>query len=112
MFTKLIGAATLFAAGSLVAGTSHAVGATTVEPFAAEAALTQAGDCASKDKKEEGKTPAKAKDGKAKDGSCGAGTCGSKDSKKAKKDGSCGKDKKDAAGTKDKKEGSCGKDKK
>ena len=121
MFTKLIGAATLFAAGSLMAGGSNSVGATTVEPFSSEAAFTQAGSCGaqeSKDPKEEGKAPAKAKDGscgkgscgskdakkdKAKDGSCGKGSCGSKDAKKDKKDGSCGKDKKEA---------SCGADKK
>jgi uncharacterized low-complexity protein len=108
MFTKLIGAATLFAAGSLMAGGSANLGATPVEAFAAEAALTQAGECGgkeTKEAKEEGKAPAKAKDAKAKDGSCGKGSCGSKD-KKAKKDGSCGKDKKD------KKDGSCGADKK
>ncbi len=104
MFTKLIGAATLFTAGSLMAGGSATVGATPVEAFGAEAALTQAGECGAKDAKEAGKTPDKAKDGKAKDGSCGKGSCGSKD-KKAKKDGSCGKDKKEH------KEGSCGKEK-
>lgn len=105
MFTKLIGAATLFTAGSLMAGGHATLGATPVEAFGAEAALTQAGECGAKDAKEEGKAPAKAKDAKAKDGSCGKGSCGSKD-KKAKKDGSCGKDKKD------KKDGSCGADKK
>lgn len=108
MITKLIGAATLFTAGSLMAGSTTGVGATPVEPFGAEAAFTQAGECGAKEAKEEGKAPAKAKDAKAKsakakDGSCGKGSCGSKDMKKDKKDGSCGKDKKD---------GSCGKDKK
>jgi hypothetical protein len=106
MFTKLIGAATLFTAGSLMAGTTATVGATTVEPFGAEAAFTQAGECGAKEAKEDGKAPAKdakAKSAKAKDGSCGKGSCGSKDMKKGKKDGSCGKDKK---------YGSCGKDKK
>lgn len=106
MFTKLIGAATLFTAGSLMAGPVATVGATAVEPFSAEAAFTQAGECGAKEAKEEGKAPAKdakAKSAKAKDGSCGKGSCGSKDMKKGKKDGSCGKDKKD---------GSCGKDKK
>jgi hypothetical protein len=115
MITKLIGAATLFAAGSLMAGGPATVGATPVEAFGSEAAFTQAGDCGSKDTKdakEDGKAPAKAKDGKAKDGSCGKGSCGSKDVKKAKKDGSCGKDKKDGSCGKDKKEASCGKDKK
>ena len=102
MFTKLIGAATLFTAGSLMAGSSTTVGATPVLAFGAEAALTQAGECGAKEGKEEAKAPAKAKNGKAKDGSCGKGSCGSKD-KKAHKDGSCGKDKK---------EGSCGKEKK
>ena len=114
MFTKLIGAATLFTAGSLMAGGSTTVGATPVQTFGAEAAFTQAGECGAKDAKEAketGKAPAKAKDGKAKDGSCGKGSCGSKD-KKAKKDGSCGKDKKEGSCGKDKKEGSCGKDKK
>jgi len=105
MFTKLIGAATLFTAGSLMAGGPATVGATPVEAFGADAALTQAGECGGKDAKETGKAPDKAKDGKAKDGSCGKGSCGSKD-KKAKKDGSCGKDKKEH------KEGSCGKEKK
>jgi len=109
MFTKLIGAATLFTAGSLMAGGSATtVGATPVEAFGAEAAFTQAGECGAKDAKEAGKTTDKAKDGKAKDGSCGKGSCGSKD-KKAKKDGSCGKDKKEH---KEHKEGSCGKEKK
>jgi len=91
MFTKLIGAATLFAAGSLMAGTSPAVGATPVEPFGAEAALTHAGSCGgdAKDAKD-AKDAGKAKDAKGKDGSCGKGSCGSKD----KKDGSCGADKK------------------
>lgn len=107
MFTKLIGAATLFTAGSLMAGGSATVGATPVEAFGAEAALTQAGECGAKDAKEAGKTTDKAKDGKAKDGSCGKGSCGSKDKKEKKdkkaKDGSCGKDHK---------EGSCGKEKK
>jgi len=107
MFTKLIGAATLFTAGSLMAGGSATVGATPVEAFRAEAALTQAGECGAKDAKEAGKTTDKAKDGKAKDGSCGKGSCGSKDKKEKKdkkaKDGSCGKDHK---------EGSCGKEKK
>lgn len=108
MITKLIGAATLFAAGSLVAGGPATVGATPVESFGADAALTQTGDCGAKESKEEAKAPAKAKDAKAKDakakeGSCGKGSCGSKDMKKDKKEGSCGKDKK---------EGSCGKDKK
>jgi uncharacterized low-complexity protein len=117
MFTKLIGATTLFAAGSLLAGGSTSVGATAVEPFSGEAALSQAGSCGaqeSKESKEEGKAPAKTKEGKAKDGSCGKGSCGSKDVKKGKaKDGSCGKGScgsKDSK--KDKKEGSCGKDKK
>ena len=115
MFTKLIGAATLFAAGSLMAGNSPVVGATHIDAFGAEAALTQAGDCGAKDAKggqEEGKAPAKTKDGKAKDGSCGKGSCGSKDMKKDKKDGSCGKDKKDGSCGKDKKEGSDAKEKK
>jgi len=123
MFTKLIGAATLFTAGSLMAGGSATVGATPVTSFGAEAAFTQAGECGAKEGKEEGKTPAKTKDAKAKDGSCGKGSCGSKDKKDAKaKDGSCGKgscgskDKKekkaDGSCGKDKKEGSCGKDKK
>lgn len=107
MFTKLIGAATLFTAGSLMAGGSATVGATPVEAFGAEAALTQAGECGAKDAKEAGKSTDKAKDGKAKDGSCGKGSCGSKDKKEKKdkkaKDGSCGKDHK---------EGSCGKEKK
>lgn len=114
MITKLIGAASLFAAGSLMTAGPATVGATPVQPLGAEAALTQAGECGSKDTKdpkEAGKAPAKAKDGKAKDGSCGKGSCGSKD-KKMKKDGSCGKDKKDGSCGKDKKEGSCGADKK
>jgi hypothetical protein len=111
MFTKLMGAATLFTAGSLMAGGTTTVGATPVQAFGAEAALTQAGECGAKDGKEEGKAPAKAKDGKGKDGSCGKGTCGSKD-KKGKKEGSCGKDKKEGSCGKDKKEGSCGKEKK
>lgn len=98
MITKLIGAATLFTAGSLMAGPAT-LGAAPVESFGAEAAFTQAGECGTKDAKEEGKTPAKdakAKHAKAKDGSCGKGSCGSKDMKKDKKDGSCGKGKKEA----------------
>lgn len=96
MITKLIGAATLFAAGSLVAGAPAALGAASVEPFGAEAALRTAANCGAKDAKDEGKAPAKdakAKDGScggkdakakkgAKEGSCGKGTCGSKDPKK------------------------------
>jgi uncharacterized low-complexity protein len=112
MITKLIGVATLFTAGSLMAGGSPTVGATPVQSFGAEAALTQAGDCGSKDAKEDGKASEKPKADKAKDGSCGKGSCGSKDVKKAKKDGSCGKDKKEGSCGKDKKDGSCGKDKK
>ena len=106
MITKLIGVATLFTAGSLMAGGSPTMGATPVQSFGAEAALTQAGDCGSKDAKEDGKGSEKPKADKAKDGSCGKGSCGSKD-KKAKKDGSCGSKDKKA-----KKDGSCGKDKK
>lgn len=92
MITKLIGAATLFAAGSLVAGAPAALGATAVEPFGADAAVTHAG-CGAKDAKGGDKAPAKTKDAKAKDGSCGKGSCGSKDAKakKGAKDGSCGK---------------------
>ena len=112
MFTKLIGAATLFTAGSLMAGSSTSVGATPVEPFSAEAALTQAGACGTQGSKDEGKAPAQGNEGKAKDGSCGKGSCGSKDATKDKKEGSCGKDKKEASCGKDKKEASCGKDKK
>ncbi|WP_243295424.1 hypothetical protein [Geothrix mesophila] len=91
MITKLIGAATLFAAGSLVAGAPATLGATSVEPFGADAALSTAAGCGAKDAKDEGKAPAK--DAKAKDGSCGKGSCGSKDAKakKGSKDGSCGK---------------------
>ena len=111
MITKLIGAATLFAAGSLMAGNATSLGVTSLEPFSNEASLTQAGSCSGSESKEDGKAPAKAKDGKAKEGSCGKGSCGSKD-KKAKKDGSCGKDKKAGSCGKDKKDGSCGKDKK
>ncbi len=113
MITKLIGVATLFTAGSLMASGSTTIAATPVHSFGAEAALTQAGECGAKDAKDQDKAPAKAKDGKAKDGSCGKGSCGSKD-KKAKKDGSCGKDKKahkDGSCGKDHKDGSCGKDK-
>jgi uncharacterized low-complexity protein len=115
MFTKLIGVATLFAAGSLMAGGSTTVGATPVQAFGAEAAFTQAGECGAKEGKDEAKAPAKAKEDKAKDGGCGKGTCGSKDvkkHKKEKKDGSCGKEKKDGSCGKDKKEGSCGAEKK
>jgi uncharacterized low-complexity protein len=111
MFTKLIGAATLFTAGSLMAGSSPSIGATPVPSFSGEATLAVAGGCGSQDSKEakdESKAPAKAKEGKAADGSCGKGSCGSKDSKKAPKEASCGS--KDAK--KDKKEGSCGADKK
>jgi hypothetical protein len=107
MFTKLIGATTLFTAGSLMAGSSTSVGATPVESFGTGTVLAQAG-CGSQEPKDEGKTPAKATEGKAKDGSCGKGSCGSKDVKKGQKDASCGS--KDAK--KGKKEGSCGKDKK
>lgn len=115
MFTKLIGVATLFAAGSLMAGGGAAMGATPVDAFAGEAALAQGGGCGAQDAKDAAKTPDKAKDAKAKDGSCGKGSCGSKDVKKAKKEGSCGKGKKakkDGSCGKDMKDGSCGKDKK
>jgi uncharacterized low-complexity protein len=108
MFTKLIDAATLFTAGSLMAGGSTSVGATPVEPFSAESTLTQAGACGTQDLKDQGKTPAQSTEGKAKDGSCGKGSCGSKDAQKDQKEASCGS--KDAK--KDMKEGSCGKDKK
>lgn len=100
MITKLIGATTLFAAGSLMAAGSATIGATPVEAFGAEAAFTQTGGCGTQDAKEAGKAPAKAQEGKAKeakakDGSCGKGSCGSKDMKKdKKKEGSCGKEKK------------------
>ena len=110
MLTKLIGVATLFTAGSIMAGGSTLVAATPVDAYGSEAAFTQAGECGSKDGKEEAKAPDKAKDGKAKDGSCGKGTCGSKDVKKGKQDGSCGKAKKDGSCGKTKKEASCGKD--
>ena len=40
MITKLIGVATLFTAGSLMAGGSPTMGATPVQSFGAEAALT------------------------------------------------------------------------
>jgi hypothetical protein len=108
MITKLIGAATLFSAGGLMAGGPPSIGATPVQPFSPEASLLQAGSCGSQEPKEEGKAPAKAKEDKAKDGSCGKGSCGSKDVKKGPKDASCGS----KAAKKDKKEGSCGKDKK
>lgn len=116
MITKLIGAATLFAAGSLVSAGSTSLGATPVDAFGAEASLSQGGSFGAqdaKDAKEEGKAPAKAKakDAKSKDGTCGKGSCGSKD-KKMKKDGSCGKDKKEGSCSKDKKEASSEKDKK
>jgi len=71
MFTKLIGAATLFTAGSLMAGGTTTVGATPVQAFGAEAALTQVGECGAKEGKEEGTKQDKAQDGKAKDASCG-----------------------------------------
>jgi hypothetical protein len=102
MITKLVGAATLFAAGSLVAGGSTTVAASPVSPIGSENALSQAGDCGSKDAKPDSKTPAKTKDSKAKgkeakEGGCGGGGgCGSPDMKKDKKEGSCGKDKKEA----------------
>ena len=75
MFTKLIGAATLFAAGSLMAGGSTALGASPVQSFNADTVLAGTGGCGSQDPKDEAKAPAKAKDGKAKDGSCGKGSC-------------------------------------
>ena len=71
MFTKLIGAATLFTAGSLMPSGSTTIAAIPVNSFGAEAALTQAGECGAKDAKDHEKAPAKAKDGKGKDGSCG-----------------------------------------
>jgi len=108
MNTRLIGVATLFAAGSfLTAGTTN-LGVKTVETAGGNTEFAMAGcgsgSCGSDAKKDE-----KAKDTKKagkKDGSCGKdkkkdGSCGGKD--KAK-DGSCGKDKK--------KDGSCGADKK
>jgi hypothetical protein len=97
MNTRLIGAATLFAAGSLLSAGTPTLGATPVDSAGNNAELALAGcgsgSCGSKD----GKTDEKAKDAKKgkKDGSCG---------KDKKKDGSCGKD--------HKKDGSCGKDKK
>ena len=115
MITKLIGAATLFTAGSFLGAGAPTIGATAVEGFSAASAFTMTGSCGASGSKDEGKAPDKAKDG-----SCGKGSCGSKD-KKAKKDGSCGKGscgskdkkaKKDGSCGKDKKEASCGKDKK
>jgi hypothetical protein len=75
MITKLIGAATLFAAGSLMGGGSTVVAATPIGAIGTEATLTQAGDRGAEEPKEEAK---------AKDGSCG----------KDKKEASCGADKK------------------
>ncbi len=85
MNTRLIGAATLFTAGSLLSAGTTTLGAKAVEPAGGNAQLALAG--------------------------CGSSGCGSsdaktddkaKDMKKGKKDGSCGKD--------HKKDGSCGKD--
>jgi hypothetical protein len=122
MINKLISAATLFAAGSILVGTAPTLGAAPVATSGSGAAALVAGNCSASEKQDvkpaDGKpagtkdaAKAKAKDGKCgKGGSCGKGTCGSKDKKaSAKKDASCGKDKKDAAAKKD---GSCGADKK
>ncbi len=106
MFTKLIGAATLFTAGSLMAGSSTAVGATPVEPFGGESVVSAAGSCGSQEPKDEGKAPAKAKEDKAKEAKedkAKDGSCGSKDAKKGQKEGSSGKDKKAAPSVADKK---------
>jgi len=98
MNTRLIGVATLFAAGSFLSAGTTNLGATNVESAGSNTELAMAGcgsgSCGSKDGKAEDKTKDTKKEGK-KDGSCG---------KDKKKDGSCGKDKK--------KDGSCGKDKK
>lgn len=104
MITKLTGAATLFTAGALFIAGSPQLGATPVAATGAAPSLTLAGQCGSKDMGPQAPkdTKAPAKKEKAKDGSCGKGTCGSKDLKKGQKQGSCGKDKKEA---------SCGKSK-
>ena len=88
MISRLVGAATLFTAGSLMAGAPPALGATPIQGAgSANAAWVMAG-CGSDQQDAKGE----AKPAKAKDSSCGKGSCGSKDAK-AKKDGSCGKDK-------------------
>jgi hypothetical protein len=92
MITKLIGAATLFSAGTILLTGTPTIAATRVTTQGQGASLTMAGSCGGDAKKDD--TAAK------KDGSCG------KDAK-AKKDGSCGKDKKAKMAKKD---GSCGKD--
>lgn len=97
MNTRLIGVATLFTASSLLSAGSTTLGATRADSAGSNAELAMAG--------------------------CGSGSCGSKDgktdekakdTKKGKKDGSCGKDKKKdgSCGKSMKKDGSCGKDKK
>lgn len=90
MNTRLIGAATLFAAGSLLSAGTTQLGAKAVESAGSNAEFAMAGcgsgSCGSDAKKDE-KAKGTKKEGK----------------KEGKKDGSCGKDKK--------KDGSCGKDK-
>lgn len=86
MITKLIGAATLFAAGSLVAGPAT-LGVRALDTRSSEAALGHAGGCGAK---EEGK-PAE----KGKEGGCGKAATkekkeAGKEAKKEKKDGGCG----------------------
>jgi len=102
MISRLVGAATLFTAGSLMAGAPPALGATPLHGTGSGNAAWVMAGCGSDQKDDKGE----AKPAKAKDGSCGKGSCGSQDPKGAKKDGSCGKDKMHA-----KKDGSCGKDK-
>ena len=117
MFTKLIGVATLFAAGSLMAGGSPSVGATAVEPFSEE--LLSAGrKLRIPGAQGGGQGPRQGQGGQGQgwflregllwqqgreEGPRRTASCGSKDAKKGKKEGSCGKDKKEA---------SCGADKK
>ena len=117
MISRFVGAATLFTAGSLMAGAAPTLGATPIQGTGSASAAWVLAGCGN-DKKDD-----TAKPDKAKDGSCGKASCGSKDpqAKKdgscgkgktaAKKDGSCGKGKKEASCGKGKKEASCGKDK-
>jgi hypothetical protein len=98
MITRLIGAATLFTAGSVLLTGAPTLSANPTPGQGAGAACSMAGNCSTQEPKKDDTAKPAAKDAK-------------KDAK-AKKDGSCGKDKKEGSCGKDKKEGSCGKEKK
>jgi hypothetical protein len=93
MNSKLISVATLFAAGAAFNG-APTLGAHALDLGPSSRTLLAAA-CGGKDAKDgaQATPPDKAKQGSCAKGSCGKGRCGKSH---AKKDGACGKDKKDA----------------